>query len=198
LCLREPAGVDTRAGRVTGSDERREDGSVGDQARALWVCDSVTGRLAGHLSGMRIAFAQRRPLPGPLALPRRGLTPRRPRQESGTDAGILSPAPSPRKGFTGEPQHRRGRPREVGLVSPRMWTRIWTHLPTQSGLTPPSAGQFGVASPLEPGTSGFVFRPLYQPRDRANCPEFAGVPARSADEVFTFGRVLVFWLGWAG
>ena len=32
-------------------------------------------------------FAQRRPLPGPLARPRRGLAPRRPRQESGDRCG---------------------------------------------------------------------------------------------------------------
>ena len=64
--------------------------------------DSVPGRPAGHLSGMRIVFAQRRPLPGPLALPRRGLAPRRPRQESGTDAGILSRPRRRRKGFTGQ------------------------------------------------------------------------------------------------
>ena len=57
-------------------------------------------------SGMRIVFAQRRPLPGPLALPRRGLAPRRPRQESGTVAGILTPARPRRKGFTGQPRDK--------------------------------------------------------------------------------------------
>ena len=68
------------------------------------LCNSVPGRPAGHLSGMRIVFAQPPPLPGPLALPRRGLAPRRPRQESGTDAGILSRPRRRRKGFTGQPR----------------------------------------------------------------------------------------------
>ena len=67
------------------------------------LCDSVPGRRAGQ--PLRDENRVRAPatLPGPLALSRRGLAPRRPRQGCGTVAEILRPARPRRKGFTGQP-----------------------------------------------------------------------------------------------
>ena len=50
--------------------------SITNNFRSVTFVQQRPGRPVGHLSGMRIVFAQRRPLPGPLALPRRGLAPR--------------------------------------------------------------------------------------------------------------------------